>query len=127
MNKLNGSKSSLLPPVFKWVGFGIAVVAVAVAFVLHAPKEWLYIPIIAGLLTAMWSRERHDDEMMHQVRLKAAFAAISTVAICVIAVQLMRSDQDTMPTGSVVLIPLVVYHVGLGAAKLAIRRHEKHD
>ncbi len=114
-------RTILFPPVFKWVGFAIAAVGLALLFILRDPHLW--VPVIAGLWIAMWSRERRDDEMMRQVRLAAAFWAFAWTALWVIICNFLPLEYSAE---SAVFSMLLLYHLHLWVVKWRARR-EKYD
>ena len=111
----------LFPPVFKWVGFAIAAVGLALLFILRDPHLW--VPVIAGLWIAMWSRERRDDEMMRQIRLTSAFLAFAWTALWVLFCNIRPFKIDAEGT---VFAMLLMYHFHLWIVNRRMRR-EKHD
>ncbi len=123
------ARTLLFPHYFKWIGFataaaGIAAMVVAAETELLEPARWIWIPVLTGLWLAMWSRERHDDEMMRQVRLTAAWTALSGAALSAITIVAMGVQARAE-----VLIAMIMflYHFILWNLKFKLRRDEKYN
>ena len=114
-------RTIMFPPMFKWVGFAVAAAGFALLFILRDQHFW--VPAIAGLWIAMWSRERRDDEMMRQVRLAASFLAFAWTALWVIICNFLplRISAESTVFGM-----LLLYHFHLWVVKWRMRR-EKYD
>lgn len=118
-------KHLLFPPAVKWVGFGIAAAGTVLLIVLHYP--WLWSVMIAGLWIAMWSRDNLEDEMLREVRLSAAWFALSFVALYAVITSASPEGTTSLGIGQMVFIVMLYYHVVLCIFKRKIRNDEKHD
>jgi NADH:ubiquinone oxidoreductase subunit 6 (subunit J) len=116
----------MLPPVFKWIGFGVALAGFVLVFTVPMPKTpyfWLGVMVL-GLSVAMLSRERREDELLREVRLQAAFFALIFAAWWFCYTVMM--PDTSRPAWSTVLIALLGYHLVFIIQKRKLR-DEEHD
>ncbi len=129
IGSVKAAKSLLFPYYFKWIGTAIAAVGVAVLIIADEtawfePERWMWIPILVGMWMAMWSRERHDDEMMRQVRLTAAWLTLSGAILGTTAIVAIDTP---VPIEIFMFVFMLYYRVVLWTFKLKLRRDEKYD
>lgn len=125
----------MLPHAWKTVGFIVAAaafVAIFVAAFAFRSKIWAeYCAaiFIIGLFVAAISRDRHEDEMLKQMRFAAFFSAF-TFGVMYPAIMPFVSlvfSSDNKVSGMIVSIMMLwFYHFVFYAMKRRARR-EKHD
>jgi hypothetical protein len=113
----------LFPPAVKWIGFGIALAGTVLLIVLREPRMWS--AMIGGLWVAMWSRDGLEDEMLREVRLSAAWFALSFVALYVAVLNIMPPVRFSAT--AVVFIVMLYYNIVLWTFKWRISRENKEN
>ncbi len=117
----------LLPPVFRWVGFGIAVAGVVLLATVSLPEtpDLLWGVIMIGLSVAMFSRERNEDELLREIRLTSAWSALAFGALMFCFIAMIPLENNLTPELSLISA-MLFYHLLFTIQKRRIR-HEEHD
>lgn len=125
--ELNGVfvQSPLLPPVFKFVGVGIAILG-AIA----ATMSWFEVPVLTpwllsvgwkcslllGLTAIAMSRETKEDEVVGRLRLEVAQWAVWLLSLIAI-VNIVISDDNPIEAYKILILVLfgaiVLFHIRL--------------
>jgi hypothetical protein len=126
-DSLKTANKLFFPPAFKWIGFGMALAAVAVMLV-DMSVRWAWIPAILGLGIALWCRDRHEDEFVRQVRFAAAWLTlgcilvIAPIALNILGLSLHRQYLVSMER--VAFTILAFYHLMFIALKFKLRNEK---
>lgn len=137
-------KSTMLPPVWKTVGFTVAAVAivVGVGLAVFAPETWhnvravfkgeyLLSLAIAGLFVAAMSRDRREDEMLIRMRLASIFHAFCWITAYVVIYPFLAAllKMPMIGAQAAILSMLCFYHMNFIISKWTVRKDakEKHD
>lgn len=125
-DSLTAAGRLLFPPVFKWIGFAMAVGAVAIMLI-DTGARWAWIPGVLGLGITLWSRDRREDEFTRQVRFSAAWLTLGGMLVgapvVMSVLELATHKSYPISMGLMAFITLAIYHALFFALKFKIR-HE---